>query len=106
MSLTESIYLEENELDYIYGRQSVDFSSINLINLDFFIKTAIKNGKNLDFIISYIYSNAENDNICDSCRYIVPIIFKYYTQEKKKGFNCICGQFYESIKKVYRFFQK
>tara|TARA_Y100000389_G_scaffold204224_1_gene255671 strand:+ start:1389 stop:1811 length:423 start_codon:yes stop_codon:yes gene_type:complete len=73
----------KQELDFVYGRQEVNFEQINMINLDLFVKISVYQKKSLKEIKTYIHQKAKNSDVVDSNCYIVPVLYNYYNKENE-----------------------
>lgn len=107
MSLTESFYHKpssEYELDYVYGKQNINFDSINMTNLDLFVKKSVKDNLTLENIICYIQTHSENNETVHACRYIVPTLYKYYTFEENRNYFGRLLRFFKRVKTCIYFY--
>lgn len=85
MSIEES-HNQYTFLDNVYGRQLPDFREITIINLDVYIKIAVEKGLSLRDVKLYIHNHAANQEVANTCKYIVPLLYNHH--ETKQSIGC------------------
>ena len=78
------------------------FNQIDMLNIDLYIIQCISDGRSFDEIQRSIYFKSKNDEVQKSCRYVVPILFKFLKNKRDITFRVRLSKCWLNFKNIFK----